>query len=36
MINVDLDIEKGLLVDRRIIVDLDIDGGCFVARMIND
>ena len=30
MINVDLDIDKGLFVDRMINVDLDIDRGLFV------
>ena len=32
MINVDLDINIGLFVDRMINVDLDIDRGLFVDR----
>ena len=30
MINVDLDIDRGLFVDRMINVDLDIDRGLYV------
>ena len=32
---IDLDIDKGLFVDRMINVDLDIDRGLYVDRMIN-
>ena len=35
MINVDMDIDRELHVDRMINVDLDIGMGLFVDRMIN-